>query len=629
MRNLLCTSQQWHDNPEKSTRGKSVQAFISFNPDISSIAMVSAEPDHALSVMLCRFDSTSKGFRAPEIWTTFQLDPSKRQCKVIDFTYLQAIEGYYAILSDGDIFKLKNDATSILAATLDDEVQAANWSPDGSLLALLTARRTVVLKSVDLDTMYTSDISISDPDLLTSHLSIGWGKEETQYRGRGLVGKRDPTLTDKVETGLAPIGDNGRISITWRGDSQYFALTLLESDSRRIQRIYSNSGALYSYCEPVDGLFGPICFNSPQNLLTGVRYTESQKTQRVVFFEKNGLMHGGFLLETCDQVTGLAWNSQSTVLAISFADYYQLWTKGNYHYYLKKEVRLGSTIQNVYWHPEESLHLFVVTDIEILSFGYEFHVHRGSVSTPIDIGAVAVVDGKIIKFTALKAAIIPPPYCGATIAVESTPVDICLDKTSSQVGTLLSNCQVLVAPFTFDVGYLEIFPSKSFFFSPVAKDARLRQLLLVGRTIAILGDLRNGKSYMSIFHLDDTLSTLTLIRTLNLETEAFAFSSIDCSPEIGLFGSFGNCTISPEQCEELEKGNTVPGLISITRGINHSTTNKWWVGLSSSGRLYVNSSLCTSDCTSFVAGDFGIYWTSQSSTLTFLPYDGSSIVCIC
>ena len=626
MKNLLCTSQQWHDNPDRTTRGKSVQAFISFNPDISSIVLVFAKPDNALSINLCRFDSTSKNFQAPENWTTLQLDTSKRECKIIDFTYVQAIEGYYAVLSDGDILRLKNDTTSILAATLGDEVQAASWSPDGSLLALLTARRTVVLMSVDLDILHTSDLSASDQDLLTSHLSVGWGKEETQYRGRGLVGKRDPTLTDKVETGLAPNGDNG---ITWRGDSQYFVLTLMESDSRRIQRIYANSGALYSYCEPVDGLFGAICFNSPQNLLTGVRYIDGQKAQSVVFFEKNGLRHGGFLLETCDQVTGIAWNFQSTVLAISFGHYYQLWTKGNYHYYLKKEVRLESTIQNLYWHPEESLHLFVATDLEILSFGFEFYIHRGSVSEPIDIGAVAVVDGKVIKFTALKAAIIPPPYCGATIAVESTPIDICLDKTSSQVGALLSNCQVLIAAFTLDVGYLEILSSKSIFFSPVAEGVRLRQLLLVGKTIAILGDLCSGHSYVSVFRLDDTQSTLTLVRAFKLENEVFAFSSIDRSPEIGFFGSRSICTTPPGQCGDLEEGDTVPGLLSITQGISRSTMNKWWVGLSSSGRLYVNSCLCTSGCTSFVAGDFGIYWTSQTSTLNFLPYDGLSNVCIC
>jgi elongator complex protein 1 len=68
-------------------------------------------------------------------------------------------------------------------------------------------------------------------------------------------------------------------------------------------------------------------------------------------------------METWASDASLAWNIDSTVLAVSFRDRIQLWTMGNYHYYLKQEVlfaggTLGSSL-SVTWHPEKPLRMCV------------------------------------------------------------------------------------------------------------------------------------------------------------------------------------------------------------------------------------------------------------------------------
>jgi elongator complex protein 1 len=104
------------------------------------------------------------------------------------------------------------------------------------------------------------------------------------------------------------------------------------------------------------------------NLMAGVQRRSDRVD--VVFFERNGLRHGEFSLrlsaedmESWASAITLAWNSDSTVLAVSYKDRIQLWTMSNYHYYLKQEIftnvtsEAGSLPVRTAWHPEKPLYL--------------------------------------------------------------------------------------------------------------------------------------------------------------------------------------------------------------------------------------------------------------------------------
>jgi len=250
-----------------------------------------------------------------------------------------------------------------IVGSVDAGITAAKWSPDEELLAITTKADTVVFMSRSFEGV--TDIAMTAEDLKASnHVSVGWGKKETQFKGKGAKALRDPTMPEKTDEGVLSFDDDSRATISWRGDGAYLAISTIEGGARRLIRVYSREGVLDSVSEPVDGLEGSLSWRPAGNLIAGIQRLDSRVD--VVFFERNGLRHGQFSLRLTPeqlQVPGqhisLAWNSDSTVLAIIMADSIQLWTMGNYHWYLKQDIRIvsGLSITPVVWHPEKSLRL--------------------------------------------------------------------------------------------------------------------------------------------------------------------------------------------------------------------------------------------------------------------------------
>lgn len=251
-----------------------------------------------------------------------------------------------------------------IAGSVDAGITAARWSPDEELLAITTKADTVVFMSRSFEGV--TDVSMAPGDLKASnHVSVGWGKKETQFKGKGAKALRDPTMPEQTDEGVLSPNDDSNATISWRGDGAYLAISTIEAGSRRIIRVYSREGVLDSVSEPVDGLEGALSWRPVGNLIAGIQRLENRVD--VVFFERNGLRHGQFTLRLTEeqlqlpeQHISLSWNSDSTVLAVILADCIQLWTMGNYHWYLKQEIRTGSApvfSKPLIWHPEKALRL--------------------------------------------------------------------------------------------------------------------------------------------------------------------------------------------------------------------------------------------------------------------------------
>jgi elongator complex protein 1 len=241
-------------------------------------------------------------------------------------------------------------------------ISAAAWSPDEELLAITTREGTLSLMSRDIDEVTSTTLSPEDVNV-SSHVSVGWGKKETQFKGKRARALQDPTMPETVDEGVLSSSDDRSVTISWRGDGAYFAVNTVEEDRRRMIRVYSREGQLDSVSEPVDGLEGALSWRPSGNLITGIRRLTDRL--EVVFFERNGLRHGQFDLRcTTDELASmqrpltLRWNSDSSVLAVSYPDKVQLWTMSNYHYYLKQELRLPESSElmaQCSWHPERPL----------------------------------------------------------------------------------------------------------------------------------------------------------------------------------------------------------------------------------------------------------------------------------
>lgn len=273
------------------------------------------------------------------------------------------------VLEGGDIVIVREDPQPgedkiEIVGSVDVGITAAAWSPDEELLAITTRANTFLYMTREFENV--AEITFTPEDLkLSRHVSVGWGKKETQFQGKRAKALRDPTMPEKVDEGKLSSYDDARTTISWRGDGAFVAVNSIETGVRRVIRVYSREGTLDSVSEPVDGLEGALSWRPAGNLIAGIQRLEDRID--VVFFERNGLRHGQFTLRLSEEERAtwassihLDWNIDSTVLAVRFRDRIQLWTMGNYHYYLKQELPIVVSPEqplafSFRWHQEKTL----------------------------------------------------------------------------------------------------------------------------------------------------------------------------------------------------------------------------------------------------------------------------------
>lgn len=266
--------------------------------------------------------------------------------------------GDIVVVQESDGVNPRDGVHIEIMGSIDDGITAASWSPDEELLAITTKANTAVFMSRSFDGI-TDNTMTSDDLKASKHVSVGWGKKETQFQGRGAKALRDPTIPEKVDQGVLSPHDDGSVVISWRGDGAYVAINSIEAGIRRVIRVYSRDGVLDSVSEPVDGMEGTLTWRPAGNLMAGIQRFADRVD--VIFFERNGLRHGQFSLRAPEDRTlakdriQLEWNSDSTILAVTLDDRIQLWTMGNYHWYLKQEIFVWERPLSLTWHPEKPL----------------------------------------------------------------------------------------------------------------------------------------------------------------------------------------------------------------------------------------------------------------------------------
>lgn len=383
-------------------------------------------------------------------WDAVSPNPDLSFDKVLSLHCFPDTGSICLVLEGGDIVVVKEDAQPgeeliEIVGSVDAGINAAAWSPDEELLLISSKANTLLFMTREFEG--TATINLSPEDLkVSNHVSVGWGKRETQFQGRGVKALKDPTVPEHVDEGRLSDFDDGRTTISWRGDGQFVAInSILETEQkRRVIRVYSREGVLDSVSEPIDGLEGALSWKPSGQLIAGIQ-RRSEQTD-VVFFERNGLRHGEFSLRLSQDemndigsAIDLAWNSDSSVLAVSFKDRVQLWTMGNYHYYLKQEIMLRETAFSfsvAMWHAEKALQLSCFAHKSIRLLNYTFEVAAGSVIPPHDRGTVAVIDGRTLKVTPLRTANVPPPMAFDEVELPASAVDVAISQQGTKFAVL-------------------------------------------------------------------------------------------------------------------------------------------------------------------------------------------------
>lgn len=403
---------------------------------------------------------------------------------LLSFVHFADVNQLAFVFKQGDIITATYDSSMYdpsetiveIVGTIDNGIEAADWSYDEETLAIVTTDRNVILLSKLYELI--SEYNMQKEDLKKSkHVTVGWGKKETQFRGRGAraierdaladlktsgfvgSGLRDPTMPYVVDIGNITSLDTHEINISWRGDCEYFAISSVETVTnvdetpekleRRAIRVFTRDGQLDSASEPVDGMEQSLSWRPQGSLIASIRRSvnlEDEEALELIFFERNGLRHGEFdtRLALDEQILSLCWNCSSEVLTIVLKDRIQLWVTKNYHWYLKQEVSV-SNVQFVKWHPEKDLTLMYGSNdiVNVVDFAYK--MAQGPTFEPFDIGTTVVVDGKTVNISPLAMANVPPPMYYRDFETSGNVIDVAVSLSNEIFAALDKESLVLAS----------------------------------------------------------------------------------------------------------------------------------------------------------------------------------------
>ncbi|RAL09023.1 Elongator subunit IKI3 [Aspergillus homomorphus CBS 101889] len=543
------------------------------------------------------------------------------------------------VLEGGDIVIVREEPLPgedkiEIVGSVDVGITAAAWSPDEELLALTTRANTFLYMTREFENV--AEITFTQEDLKASqHVSVGWGKRETQFQGKRAKALRDPTVPEKVDEGKLSGNDDGRTTITWRGDGAYVAVNSVEAGIRRAIRVYSREGSLDSISEPVDGLEGALSWRPYGNLIAGIQRRDDRID--VVFFERNGLRHGEFTLRLTEEERltwasdiYLSWNVDSTVLAVQFKDRVQFWTMGNYHYYLKQEIPVvvnpGFTNPFTFkWHQEKALRFIAGACESMLDVEFVLDVAHGSTTSPTDVGAVGVIDGKNLKLTPLRLAGVPPPMAHNEVTLDSNIIDVAFSKSGTRIA-ILENDRFSVFLWSLKTRPVPVPILESSYPLSDAPDSRPRQIVFVNET--------------EVYVLKGNGPNNTCIERTTLETREtkVAYQAVDSEQIVSMFASLGHESLwfshnlgptqpityssismpSPEQFEVVP-WNQSPSVDTYwAQAVQISEDETLLISMTKSGALYANKALLAKNCTSFIVTQAHVIFTTSLHLIKFV-----------
>lgn len=534
-----------------------------------------------------------------------------------------------------------------IVGSIDDGILAASWSPDEETLVLLTGQKNVVLLSRMFEPLSETTQSVDDLKLNTQ-VSVGWGKKETQFKGKGVRGLerqrenlkhaglnidsdhailRDPTLKELESGELSSLDDPSYCKISWRGDCQYFAITSIDDAQgtlRRAVRIYSRDNQLQACSEPVAKQEGALSWKPQGSLIASVqRRTETDEdTQeqyenlQVIFFERNGLRHGEFetRLAPGAKVYNIDWSSNSEILLLQLDHSVQIWYTKNYHWYLKQELFTANRehINFAKFHPENPYRVMLGTDGGVTVVEMTYCITTGPTAAPFDIGTTLVIDGTTCLMTPLARANVPPPASFRELDVGEPIVDMACSKSNERYA-ILSNDHLYIAEITIGASISPIdtlVELEKAQFCDYDTD-QPRQVAIVNDTVYILVDSQFGACIMSIDISDKPvvgptipLATNAVLLVTDSSCSALYYETVT-GEVFSLDESIGKF---PQLCSSIAVAQ-VDGPLAC--------------GLTSNGKLFIGERQLSTGVTSMLATDSYLLYTTAQQELKFVHLNES------
>jgi len=274
-----------------------------------------------------------------------------------------------AAFEDGAVARFWPDENRTeVVGTVEGGAVSMCRSPDEELFLLATTRGSVVIMTRDLDPLTEVEATTVSSGTPNQFVSVGWGKKETQFHGS--LGKAAAAADQTRLVRPSPFDDHGRVSLTWRGDGEFFAVSVTETPDqedtsslpkRRHFCVFDREGGLHSRSEvAVDGLEHCLAWKPSGSVLAAAARGPSK--YELAVFEKNGLRHGGFTLEYEEEmvICDILWSKNSDYLLVyakptkeqeNSTHILRVYTCSNYHWSLKKEWKDLGEIKHIQWDP--------------------------------------------------------------------------------------------------------------------------------------------------------------------------------------------------------------------------------------------------------------------------------------
>lgn len=609
-----------------------------FEPFSDSLT-VALGADEAEAIEVQQFTKTGETILLASI-------PTQPGDKVLSFNQFADSAQLVFVFKGGDIVCATYDVASPspdttvveIMGSIDCGLECAEWSTDSDTLAIITREFNVVLLSRLFEP--TAERFIDPKDISqSSHVSVGWGKKETQFQGKGAKALerqkealkhagldvenetqlRDPTLGKKEDGQLSSLEDFS-CKISWRGDSQFFSISCVEQGSelqRRVVRVYSRDGELESCSEPVDELGAQLSWKPQGALIASTQRTAEDLN--VVFLEKNGLRHGEFNVRTNDELIGLDWSCNSEMLAMQFPHSVQIWTVKNYHWYLKQEIftKESQDTKFMQFHPEKPFRLMVGTASRVEIIDMAYCVTSGPSVSPMDVGMCAVIDGTTIGMTALGIANVPPPMFYRECELEENVLCVSVNESNNKFGAVSHNRVSFVA---WDICDRKSSPSTV---STLTKDLfseshdQLRQIVVWQNMSAVLFDSGNN-SKIAIF--DTTEFESPILKNVLSPPMKVVLMKQTADWQHATFETMNGSVfkINPDGTE-FELICRLPQLCcDYETGFPSDSRTHVVFGVTSNGKLFSNDKQLASAVTSLKLTDAHLLYTTAQHQLKFM-----------
>lgn len=599
--------------------------------------------------------------------------------KLINFIHFVDSNQLIFVFSNGDIVTAtynnnnnSNDTNGIdidetiieIVGSIDVGISAALWSIDEETLAIITNENKLLLLSRVFEPICeklldSSDIKITD----SKHVSVGWGKKETQFKGKGFKALererealkhaglddnatqlRDPTVNEIEKGTLSPF-DNQSVQISWRGDCDFFSVSTVEpvivEDTgemyeRRVIRVFNREGELDSVNEAVDGLEHNLSWKPQGSLIASTqRHIDKEEEENgeeqvldLVFYERNGLRHGQFntrLNPKTETIESLTWSSDSEILLFQLHDRIQLWTTKNYHWYLKQEL-FAKDIIFAKFHPEKPLNFMIGTPTGIQIVDLTYKIVTGPTHLGNDSGMTLVTDGSTVKITPLSIANVPPPISFREFDINGNINDLAISKSNEKYAVLSSEGDIYFSELSLNDMKQGKTPQIN---HKISKDKYITDSNEVAKQIAFIKDLFVAVaidsplgSRITLFEVDD-INNPFVNESVNTTTKTVLLKSrADFNTVIIEFVDNRvvelDCTLD---CKEIVKFPQLCRDIEIS--FKEDTQQYEAFGISRNGKLFCNENHVVSGVTSLKITESHLLFTTVQSKLCFIHLNSS------